>query len=485
MLDFGKRITDDRTESGGTEMKTQKNEGEQQNKPVTRYDQKMEKRKKKAKEDARKDRIFNLTVLGIGVLFVAAILGLFATSAINKNKVIKDTYVKIGAYDITKLEYDYYYNMIVTNYLNTYSSILPYMGLDTSIDFAQQQYSDTQTWKDAFDEMTVNQLINVKAMTDDANANGFTAEVDADYSEFQTNMATSAASSGLSEAQYYKAYFGQYATKENLEPYIKNNLLVEAYYNSLVDRFGPSEEEIADYYNEHKNDYDKVSYRSFTFMADAAADEAGDTAENAAAEQTMEQLKATAEKMAERRKAGEEFNALCLEYAAEGDKEKYQAADSDASLMKDDSYAYASAYYRDWLFDENRKAEEITVVEDESLGAVYVVEFIERTLDETANETIKLTLADEVVSEYIDSLMAAYEVVDVAGELVYLTIPETVEETVTTEESVGETAETEAGETEVTAEATTAAAETQVNETTVTDESAETETSADETTAAE
>lgn len=460
-------------------MKTQKNEGEQQNKPVTRYDQKMEKRQKKAREDARKDRIFNLTVLGVAVLFVAAIVALFATSAINKNKVVKDTYIKVGSYDVTKLEYDYYYNMIVTNYLNTYSSILPYMGLDTNADFAQQQYDETMTWKDYFDETTVNQLINVKAMTDDANANGFTAEVDADYSEFQTNMATNAAAAGVSEAQYYKAYFGRYATKQNLESYIKNNLFVEAYYNSLVDRFGPTEEEITDYYNENKNNYDKVSYHSFTFSPDTAADA---TEEQIA--QAAEQLKESAEKMAERRRAGEDFKALCLEYAAEGEKEKYQTADSDASLIENDIYTYASTIYRDWLFDENREPGEVTVVEDESAGVIYVVEFVARTYDENTNDTIKQTLAEGEVSEYIDSLMKAYEVVDVAGELVYLTIPETVAETA--EESVGEVTEAEAAETEMTAEEATAEVnESTVEEETVETETAEAETSADETTAAE
>lgn len=104
-------------------MKTQKNEGEQQNNPVTRYDQKMEKRKQKAKEEARKDRIFNLTCFGIGLLFIGAIAALFGTSAINKNKVIKDTYVTVGNHEITKLEYDYYKGMTINNYVSSYSSI--------------------------------------------------------------------------------------------------------------------------------------------------------------------------------------------------------------------------------------------------------------------------------------------------------------------------------------------------------------------------
>lgn len=124
---------------------------------------------------------------------------------------------------------------------------------------------------------------------------------------------------GLGEAQYYKAYFGNYATKENLEPFVKENLLVEAYYETLVERFGPSEEEITSYYEENKNNYDKVTYRKFMFNADMNADA---TEEQIA--EAMQQIKAKAEEMAARRKAGEDFNQLCLEYAAEADRSSFQ-----------------------------------------------------------------------------------------------------------------------------------------------------------------
>ena len=422
-------------------MKTQKNEGEQQDKLVTRYDRKLEKRKQEARKRAREDRIFKITSMAVGLLFIVAIVGLFAASTIKKNKAIKDVYVKVGSHEVNKLEYDYYYNMIKSNYLTTYSSILPYMGLDTDMDFALQQYSDTMTWKDAFDEMTINQLMNIKAMSDDAQANSFTADVNENYNEFINNMTANASASGKSEAQYYKENLGPYATRNNLEPFIRENLLVEAYYNSLVDKFSPSEEEITSYYEENKNNYDKITYRSFALNADAAAEA---TEEQIA--EAMQQLKTKAEQMADRRKNGEDFKALCLEYAAEGDKETYQAADHDPSLTESASNSSVSANYRDWLFDESRKAAEVTVVEDEAAKICYVVEFVERIYDETANESIRLTLANGEVSEYASALAEQCEVVDVAGALDYLkisaTVAETTAETTTViEENNEETAE--------------------------------------------
>lgn len=134
----------------------------------------------------------------------------------------------------------------------------------------------------------------------------------------------------------------------------------------------------------------------------------------------------------------------------------------DPSLTENDSYAYIPASYRDWLFDESRKTAEIEVIEDESAGTYYVVEFMERTYDETTNETIKLTLSETEVSEYVSSLMEKYEVVDVAGDLVYLTIPVTADETeaVETEANSEDTgADAAATEPETTQTETTAAAQ--------------------------
>lgn len=73
-------------------------------------------------------------------------------SAYTKYAAVHNTYVKIGDHEITKVEYDYYYNNAVNSYLSMYGSYLPYMGLDTSKDFAQQQYTDNMTWKDYFDQ---------------------------------------------------------------------------------------------------------------------------------------------------------------------------------------------------------------------------------------------------------------------------------------------------------------------------------------------
>ncbi len=244
-------------------------------KVVTKYDRKMEARKQQKIKDARQEKITKTLAAAVVILLAASIIISAGISIISKSSALKGTYIKIGDKELTKLEYDYFYNSAVNNYLAAYSSILPYMGLDTSTDFAKQQYTDQLTWKDMFDEMTVEQIKQTKAMADDAVKNGFEYDVVADYESFNTNLEASASSAGISVGAYYKQYFGKYATVSNMEPFIKENLLAGAYYEKLLTDNAPSQEEIKAYYEENKQSYDKVDYRSFTFTADldAEADE--------------------------------------------------------------------------------------------------------------------------------------------------------------------------------------------------------------------
>lgn len=437
-------------------MSNQKKDGEQQKGAVSRYEQKLEKRRLKAKKEAQSQKIYSLA-FGAVVLVVAAVMAAaIVIPVLNKNKALKNTYVAIGEHQLNKLEYDYYNKMTINNFLNAYGSAISYIGLDIYSDYAKQQYTENMTWKDNFDQMTVAQIINTKALADEAAANGFTTDLTESYNAFITNMQTNAANAGVTEAQYYKESFGSYATKTNIEPFVKENLLAEAYYDELLIQKAPAAEEITAYYEANKNEYDKVNYRSFTFQAELA--EEPTEAEIAAA---MEDLSARAEAMVAARKTGQDFNALCREYAPEADKAAYEDEAADGSLTENGAYLSLPSSYRDWLFDETRIAGDIIFTADETSHSVYVVEFEARNYDETTDAAISEILAGQAVTGYIAELAAKYEVIDVAGDLDYLRIEETA---AATEAETAEAAAGEAGAAAAT-EAGTAASETGESET--------------------
>ena len=123
----------------------------EQEKPKTRYDRKMEARRKEAAREKRNSMIFRI----ICIAFVVAIVGTAGyfgvTKYVDYRTATKDLYLSVGDHQLTKLEYDYYFNTTVNNYVNTYSYYLSYIGLDTTQPFDEQQYSEDITWQEYFE----------------------------------------------------------------------------------------------------------------------------------------------------------------------------------------------------------------------------------------------------------------------------------------------------------------------------------------------
>ncbi len=430
-------------------MSTEKQTEEKKEKVMTKYDRKMEKRREEAEKERKSWLRFKIISLLILAVVAAAVIFSVASSAYRRYNALNKTYVKIGEHELTRLEYDYYYSNAVNGYVSMYGSYASMMGLDPNTDFAEQTYpgNENMTWKDYFDQLAVTQIQQVKALADDAAAKGFEYDETEDMAAYDADFKAQAEAAGAEAGVYYSALYGEYATESRVKPFVRENLLATAYYEHMIEENQPADEEITAYYEENKIMYDTVDYRTFTFTADLDA-EASDEDKAAA----MKELKAKAEEMKERRLAGEDFETLCAEYAPEDQKENY-GGETEGSLVEGGSYYMIPVSLSEWMYDESRKAGDITVAEDTASTRCYVAEFAARSNDQEATRaSIGNMMADEVVSKYAAELALKYEVTDVAGELKYLTIPEETE-------TAGTEAETEAAETsaETAAETETAA----------------------------
>lgn len=397
----------------------------------TKYDRKMEERRKKEEQDKKEAKILRISAIAFCIVIAAAIIGSIAASVLNKNAATKDTYVTIGDHAVTKVEYDYYFNGIVNNYINTYSSYLSFMGLDANKDLDEQQYDDNATWKDYFDRSTVAQIKQMKALADDAAANGFEYDTTQDYANMVSSITAGAEAEGVTAAQYYKSIYGTYATEQNMEPFIKEGFVAAAYYSSLIEQNTPTDQEIKDYYAEHQQDYDQVDYLSFIIKADIAEEATEDDITKA-----MTAAKEKADTMMTARQGGEDFKALCLANAAEDEKATYEDEETDASLNEGAYYIGIPAAISGWLYENGRVEGDITVIEDTANNQYYVVEFISRYYDEADDAEISSTIAGDRSQEYLNTLMDNYEVIDNKGDLKYLLI-ETEDEEASDAETVG------------------------------------------------
>ncbi len=364
---------------------SKKETNSEEQKIVTKYDRKIQKRKEEKEKEKREKRMSTI----ISAVVVVALLALVLSFPIRTHMSLNETYVTVNGEKISKVEYDYNYYQVKETYLAQNGSMLSaYGGMDITSDFSKEMYSDTMTWGDYFDELTMQNITRSKALKAEADAAGFTYDTTEDYKQFEEDLKNAAESAGVSQGQYIKDYYGPYATKSRISEYLKESMVTTAYYNQKMEEFAPAEEEIQSYYNENQDNYDSVNYRITTInaelpteptaLADATTQAAAETAEGT--ETVYQPSEAEIEKaMADAKLLAEE---ALVSVVTEGE------------LRENAKKAGTVALIRDWLFDSARKAGDTTVLEDVNGNKYYVLAFEERYLDDTPSVDVRVAMLE-------------------------------------------------------------------------------------------
>lgn len=376
-----------------TENKEQKEQTEQ--KVMTKYDRKVQKRKEEKEKEKKEERISTT----VGIVFLVALVCLVASFPIRTYLATHETYVVINGEEVNKVEFDYAYNTPKNNYITQYGSYLSYFGLDTSKDLSTQMYSDTLTWQDYFEQNAVESLKQNKALMAEAKAAGFTYDTTDEYNTFKETIKTSAAAAGVSDKEYVRSIYGSYATMGRIEEYVKNDMVMNAYYQKLQEDNAPGDDEIQSYYEENKATYDSVDYRLTTIEADLPTEptELADPVEETAADTTGTTDGTTAADSTQ----DTAYQPSDAEIAKAMDDAKVLADDAEQTVAKDgeahENEKKSSVNYMisDWLFDDARKAGDTTVITNDNSHCYYVVAFEKRYLDETPSADVRVIIPTE------------------------------------------------------------------------------------------
>lgn len=375
--------------------KVTENKEQTEQKVMTKYDRKVQKRKEEKEKEKKEERIST----AIGIVVLVALVCLVASFPIRTYLATHETYVVVNGEAVNKVEFDYQYNLTKNNYITQYGSYLTYFGLDTSKDLSTQMYSDTLTWQDYFEQNAVESLKQNKALMAEAKAAGFTYDTTDEYNTFKETIKTSAASAGISEKEYVRSIYGSYATMGRIEEYVKNDMVMNAYYQKLQEDNAPSDDEIQSYYEENKATYDSVDYRLTTIEADlptepteladpveeTAADTTGTTDGTAATDSTQDTAYQPSD--AEIAKAMEDAKVLA------DDAEQTVAKDGEAH--ENEKKSSVNYLISDWLFDDARKAGDTTVITNDNSHSYYAVAFEKRYLDETPSADVRVIIPTE------------------------------------------------------------------------------------------
>ncbi len=357
-------MSDNKEKTADTEIKEQ---------TKTKYDLKMEKR---AKEKAREERELKAWKIG-GVVVLLAIIAFVASFPIKRYVDINETVCTIGGRKVNRLEYDYNYNMIKNSFLNNQGAYLTYYGIDTA-NIEDQPYDDTKSFRDYFEEETVNRIKQTVALSAEIEREGYAADVSKEYDEFVGTMKETAKSANVNPSEYVKQSLGEYATIRNLEKYVKESLLISKFTDDKQKSFAPSDADIDARYKEDAEDYDLFDYyltridatlpTAPTELADEGATVAEDgtyTPSDAEKKAAMDEIKPLADEA-----EGKVFD--------EGEKHEGETS------------SVVTYQIRNWLVDASRKEGDTTVIEAEIQNCYYVVGFVSRYIDE--KETISLRI---------------------------------------------------------------------------------------------
>ncbi|MBO4882834.1 MAG: hypothetical protein J5570_04930 [Lachnospiraceae bacterium] len=357
----------------------------------THYDIKMEQRAK-AKQRAKREAWVWRT---IGCVIVAAILALILSFPIRRIIAINETVCTIGGRDISRVEFDYNYNMVKNAYVKNYGSYLSYYGMDVNT-IENEMYDNTLTFRDYFTKEAVERIKSTVALTAELEKEGYTCDITKDYEEYLEAMKEGAKEAELSLGEYYRESLGQYATQRRVEKYVKESFLIAHFSDDKQASFTPDDAAIDARYAEDADDYDLFDYNLIRVAAELPTEptELADEGAAVAEDGTYSPSEA-------------EIEAAMKEAKAKADEMEDTVFD-DGDVHTGERAASVNYQVRNWLLDPSRKEGDTTVVEAETTSCYYIAGFVARYQDTATSLTARIistpdATGDAIIAEYNNS----------------------------------------------------------------------------------
>lgn len=355
--------------------------------------------KKNGKEEKKESGVkYAIAGIVVAVALVVSIAVLVIQGFVAPNAAA----MTIGSEKIYSHELNYYYINAYSNFVNQvgteYASQL--FGLDTSKSLKTQTYyaDSSMTWHDYFLSTAKTSAQQIHMLADAAKAEGVT--LDEEYETYvqdeMSGLADYVAENGYSMDSYLSAMYGKRMDQAEYERLVRNGYLASQYSEAKSEEFSSSytDDDLTSYYNEHKNDFDLVTYRRYLVTA-KTEDGMTDTQKNEA----LNSARATAEAMANGSTSEAEFiaqvvtqknkeNAEAAANTAEGEESteptEYTGDQAESDTLQSE-VAYSSfsttnessKAQAEWLFDEARTTGDVTTI-DTTTGT-YVFFFMERS----------------------------------------------------------------------------------------------------------
>ncbi len=391
--------------TGNTESKenAENKESVEGKKVMTKYDLKMQRKEQERKKARRDDLVSKLT----GIAVVAVLACLVASFPIRSYLTVNGTYIEVAGEKVTRVEFDYNYNLMKNNYIAQNSYYLSMFGMDLSGDLSKQMYSGTLSFQDYFEQLAVDNIADNKALRDQMNAAGFDCDISKEYAKYEETIKNAAAEAGMTEKGYIRQTYGMYATASRLKGFVTEALKLSAYYDQVSEEKAPADADIQAYYEEHKDSYDSVDYRVLSVNAELPT-EPTDLADPVDETEGTDGTDADGTDASGTEATYQPSDAE-IEFAMKEAREKAEEALKDVSqqgeLKENVKSSVLYAQLREWLFDGERKAGDSSVIENTSAHSYYVVEFVNRYLDQTPTANARIIIVGAGAETGADAIL--------------------------------------------------------------------------------
>ncbi len=328
-------------------------------------------------EERKQQRRSNWLYGSIAIIFVVVAVALLVW---NSNIIQRGTTaITVDGEKYSAAEVGYFYHSAYNSLTN--SQYASYMGLDPKKPLEQQTMNDTakmllgitsqeeMTYQQYLMDTTKKSLVELTVMLRKAEEDGFTftEEMQAEVDSTLKSVEDAAKQNGMSRSAYLKALFGPNMTSGTFEKLLKDSVLVSHYTHNYQEGLTYSDEQLEEYYQAHKANFDVAAYDYIYFkgIAPSTTD-----ADGKSVPPTEEENKAAAEK---------------AQAAAEEALARYQNGESLEEIAKDyDIGSYFSqtdaSNYGDtmsnWLFADERQSGDVEILE--SNGSRYLMLFHSR-----------------------------------------------------------------------------------------------------------
>ncbi len=311
-----------------------------------------------------------LLVALVCILLAVAVIGInvasyFATTArYNAVSITSDNF------ELKNSEVSYFFNSTYQDYLNTYSSYISYLGLDTNKSLKSQEISEGYTWFDYIMDSAKSQMKQVVLFAEAAKENGMDlTKEDHKSIDNQISMLSAYASIyGYPLDGYIKLNYGEAASEDSIRECMKLQFLADKYREVYVESLVYTDEDYEEYYKDNPENVLLVDYKSFRITIDN--DGSIDKADQDAA---IAEAKAIAEEIASA-KTPEEFDEKLRAYLISQldeedakDEDQLEKIETTISGTLNEGYPYSDTTdIGKWAFADGRTQYETTVIENES-----------------------------------------------------------------------------------------------------------------------